>query len=240
MTSTCVEHFLTSAASIHASKCPVLRSHAFHWQEAREQREASVCSRFVRGICPFGDNCKFSHDVEAYLASKPADLPGQCPYTASPECPYGKSSLEHCTSAQNPIPKYHEHACISVESCASLRSAVSLSCEQHAQLSSALPPDSTKMVTSAGLTCLWAGTHINKGQAAQPSELEGPLTGNAGALQPDPASLRGSSMEVSCPANGANGENIATAILGKPICLPKHCMLCQIHSSCASTSARGT
>ena len=144
MTPTCIEHFLTSAASIHASKCPVLRSHAFHWQEAREKREASVCSRFVRGICPFGDSCKFSHDVEAYLASKPADLPGQCPYTASPECPYGKSSLEHCTSAQNPIPKYHEHVCFSVESCASFHSAVSLSCEQHAHLSSALPPDSTK------------------------------------------------------------------------------------------------
>lgn len=90
MTPTCIEHLLTSAASIHASRCPVLRSHASHWQEAREKREASVCSRFVRGICPFGDNCKFSHDVEAYLASKPADLPGQCPYTASPECPYGK------------------------------------------------------------------------------------------------------------------------------------------------------
>ena len=82
-----------------------------------------------------------------------------------------------------------------------------------------------QMVTCAGLTCLWAGTHINKGQAAQPSELEVPLTGDAGALQPDQASLRGSSMEASCPANGANGETIATADLGKPICLPKHCML---------------
>ena len=105
MTSTCVEHPFLSDASIQGSRCPVLRSHAFHWQEAREKREASVCSRFVRGICPFGDNCKFSHDVDAYLASKPADLPGQCPYTASPECPYGKSSLEQCTLAHNPVPK---------------------------------------------------------------------------------------------------------------------------------------
>jgi hypothetical protein len=107
MTPTCVELRFTSGPSIHASKCPVLSSHAFHWQEARQKREASVCSRFVRGICPFGDNCKFSHDVDAYLASKPADLPGQCPYTASPECPYGESSLEHCTLAQNPVPEYH-------------------------------------------------------------------------------------------------------------------------------------
>ena len=77
------------------------------------------------------------------------------------------------------------------------------------------------MVTCAGVTCLWAGTHNHKGQTAQPSELEAPLTRDAGALQPDQASLRGSSMDVSCPANGANGENIATANLGKPDCLPK-------------------
>ena len=77
------------------------------------------------------------------------------------------------------------------------------------------------MVTCAGLTCLWAGTHNNKGQTAQPSEPEAPVTGDAGALQPDEASLRGSSMEVSCPAKSADGERIATANLGKPICLAK-------------------
>ena len=32
---------------------------------------------------------RFNHDVAAYLQSKPAELPGRCPFSAAPACPYG-------------------------------------------------------------------------------------------------------------------------------------------------------
>ena len=64
-------------------------------QEAREKRGTSICHRFIKGTCLYGDKCKFSHDVAAYLSAKPADLPGPCPFTASPECPYGMTSYSH-------------------------------------------------------------------------------------------------------------------------------------------------
>jgi len=62
-------------------------------KQAAAQRFASrsvqLCSSFVQGRCAFGDGCRFSHDVSAFLASKPADLPGACPFASQPACPYG-------------------------------------------------------------------------------------------------------------------------------------------------------
>ncbi|XP_077246489.1 FMN-linked oxidoreductases superfamily protein [Tasmannia lanceolata] len=40
--------------------------------------------------CQYDGNCRFSHDLEAFLAQRPADLPGDCPFLRSQEaCPYG-------------------------------------------------------------------------------------------------------------------------------------------------------
>ncbi|KAF2932577.1 tRNA-dihydrouridine(47) synthase [NAD(P)(+)]-like [Oryza sativa Japonica Group] len=40
--------------------------------------------------CKYGDSCRFSHDIDAYLAQKPADLEGTCPFTNLDQlCPYG-------------------------------------------------------------------------------------------------------------------------------------------------------
>lgn len=58
-------------------------------REAREQRAARVCSAYVSGTCHFGDGCRFSHDLEAYLATKPKELPGTCPFNLLERCPYG-------------------------------------------------------------------------------------------------------------------------------------------------------
>ena len=60
-------------------------------QMKRERREAmGQCSRFLQGTCEFGDKCKFRHDAEGYLAGKPDDLPGPCPFErARDTCPYG-------------------------------------------------------------------------------------------------------------------------------------------------------
>lgn len=66
------------------------KQQCLHCQEARQKRAAGLCNRFIRGECPFGDACKFNHDLDAYLQIKPADLPGLCPFTAFQECPYGE------------------------------------------------------------------------------------------------------------------------------------------------------
>ena len=59
-------------------------------QELREQRAAGLCNHIVQGgSCPFADKCRFNHDVAQYLASKGPDLPGACPFSASPVCPFG-------------------------------------------------------------------------------------------------------------------------------------------------------
>ncbi|KAG8064187.1 hypothetical protein GUJ93_ZPchr0004g40350 [Zizania palustris] len=40
--------------------------------------------------CKYGDSCRFSHDIDAYLDQKPADLEGICPFTTLDQlCPYG-------------------------------------------------------------------------------------------------------------------------------------------------------
>ncbi|KAL3613978.1 hypothetical protein CASFOL_042052 [Castilleja foliolosa] len=40
--------------------------------------------------CPYNENCRYSHDLEAFKAQKPADLDGICPFTGSEgPCPYG-------------------------------------------------------------------------------------------------------------------------------------------------------
>nr|CAB3486415.1 unnamed protein product [Digitaria exilis] len=40
--------------------------------------------------CKYGTSCRFSHDIDAYLAQKPADLEGTCPFsTLGQSCPYG-------------------------------------------------------------------------------------------------------------------------------------------------------
>lgn len=69
-------------------------------QDRKQARESSteLCFPFALGRCRFGDGCRFSHDIAAYLAARPADLPGRCPFSATGACPYGQ-----CRSDQ-PLP----------------------------------------------------------------------------------------------------------------------------------------
>ena len=53
-----------------------------------------LCGSVVRGTdCPFGEKCRFSHDVAQYLKERPEDLPNlECPYFQNYGCcPYGVS-----------------------------------------------------------------------------------------------------------------------------------------------------
>ncbi|KAK9832704.1 hypothetical protein WJX81_002201 [Elliptochloris bilobata] len=51
--------------------------------------ENSICFNFVRGCCSFSNNCRFGHDIQAYLRRRRPDLPGRCPFSEAAECPYG-------------------------------------------------------------------------------------------------------------------------------------------------------
>ncbi|XP_077446242.1 tRNA-dihydrouridine(47) synthase [NAD(P)(+)]-like [Stigmatopora argus] len=56
--------------------------------------EKRLCSSVIpgegKGECPFGDKCRFYHDVAAYVASKPADLGERCHvYDTFGKCTYG-------------------------------------------------------------------------------------------------------------------------------------------------------
>ncbi|KAL7002621.1 tRNA-dihydrouridine(47) synthase [NAD(P)(+)] [Sarracenia purpurea var. burkii] len=53
-----------------------------------------ICPEIARSgdvsSCPYNDKCRFSHDVEAFKAQKPADLEGDCPFlNHRGPCPYG-------------------------------------------------------------------------------------------------------------------------------------------------------
>ena len=50
----------------------------------------NLCINFLAGTCEFSQDCRYSHDIQAYLAQKPRELPGQCPFSAATRCPYGR------------------------------------------------------------------------------------------------------------------------------------------------------
>ncbi|GAB4837824.1 hypothetical protein Ancab_027349 [Ancistrocladus abbreviatus] len=65
-------------------------------RERREERKSALnlCPEIAKSgdfsSCPYGEKCRFSHDLEAYKDQKPADLEGVCPFTSSMKrCPYG-------------------------------------------------------------------------------------------------------------------------------------------------------
>ena len=59
----------------------------------QESNRARLCFKVSRGeVCPHGDECKYMHDVEAFLKEKGEDLLGCCPfYTSLGSCPHGLS-----------------------------------------------------------------------------------------------------------------------------------------------------
>ena len=49
-----------------------------------------LCQHAGKPECPFGERCRYEHDISKYIESKPADLPGICPvYEALGKCPVG-------------------------------------------------------------------------------------------------------------------------------------------------------
>ena len=59
-------------------------------EQRAQSRAAQLCFGFLAGACRFDTaSCRFSHDAAAYLAAKPPDLPGTCPFAATGSCTYG-------------------------------------------------------------------------------------------------------------------------------------------------------
>ncbi|KAK9249547.1 hypothetical protein V1506DRAFT_526292 [Lipomyces tetrasporus] len=58
--------------------------------KAREAVKFCEALKDGDGTCRFGKDCKFEHDVQKYISSKPADLEGTCPvFDAIGYCPSG-------------------------------------------------------------------------------------------------------------------------------------------------------
>ena len=67
-------------------------------RDIREDASEKVCMAILRGTtCPFGENCKFSHDLKGYMAKRPSDITelaeamgGSCPtFRNTGYCFYG-------------------------------------------------------------------------------------------------------------------------------------------------------
>ncbi|XVE67076.1 hypothetical protein DITRI_Ditri08aG0130900 [Diplodiscus trichospermus] len=65
-------------------------------RERRQEKKSALnlCPEIAKtgdvNACPYKDKCRFSHDIQAFVAQKPADLEGECPFVrADAPCPYG-------------------------------------------------------------------------------------------------------------------------------------------------------
>ncbi|OIT27939.1 PREDICTED: tRNA-dihydrouridine(47) synthase [NAD(P)(+)]-like [Nicotiana attenuata] len=78
---------------------PILKEKKSKRQIKRERRQEQksplhICPEVAKtgkvSACPYSDKCRFSHDLEAFKAEKPADIEGSCPFLVyEGPCPYG-------------------------------------------------------------------------------------------------------------------------------------------------------
>ncbi|XP_074558849.1 tRNA-dihydrouridine(47) synthase [NAD(P)(+)]-like [Curcuma longa] len=87
-------------------------------RERKQEQESAkkICPEVAKtgniGACRYNENCRYSHDLDAYLAEKSPDLEGTCPFINVDEtCPYGitcrySNTHKQCTSLKpNPSAK---------------------------------------------------------------------------------------------------------------------------------------
>ena len=80
-------------AGMRAERDCKQQTHTRPKQDRGAPNKSELCINFALGRCAFGDKCRFNHDDAAFLAAKPPDLPGRCPFSCLDACPYGASSL---------------------------------------------------------------------------------------------------------------------------------------------------
>ncbi|KAL3621350.1 hypothetical protein CASFOL_036262 [Castilleja foliolosa] len=86
-------------ASNDAASAPMLKEKKSKRQLKRERHQEQksalhICPEVAKSgkvsACQYNENCRYSHDLEAFKAQKPDDLDGICPFTSSEgPCPYG-------------------------------------------------------------------------------------------------------------------------------------------------------
>ncbi|XP_057788581.1 LOW QUALITY PROTEIN: tRNA-dihydrouridine(47) synthase [NAD(P)(+)]-like [Salvia miltiorrhiza] len=84
---------------ISVSAAPILKEKKSKRQLKRERRQEQksvlhICPVVAKSgevsACVYNENCRFSHDLEAFKSQKPADLDGVCPFLSKVgPCPYG-------------------------------------------------------------------------------------------------------------------------------------------------------
>eukprot|EP00798_Chlamydomonas_sp_ICE-L_P001745 gene1745-33155_t len=81
----------TDAPPAGSAATPVVpnKSRTQDKKDRSQAKSMGVCNNFALGKCFFGDKCKFNHDIEAFLKTKAADLPGTCPFYSTNACPFG-------------------------------------------------------------------------------------------------------------------------------------------------------
>ncbi|KAK4378213.1 hypothetical protein RND71_000075 [Anisodus tanguticus] len=82
-----------------AKSGPILKEKKSKRQIKRERQQElksplHICPEVAKSgkvsACPYNDKCRFSHDLEAFKAEKPADIEGSCPFLVyEGPCPYG-------------------------------------------------------------------------------------------------------------------------------------------------------
>jgi len=76
----------------------------------RPTSTVKLCSRIVEGrVCTYGDACKFSHDIDAFVAVRPPDLDGLCPiYSLKGYCRFGPTCRFSGTHGSSNMPPESE------------------------------------------------------------------------------------------------------------------------------------
>ena len=175
--------------------------------------ESKFCKYLlVGGTCTHGDACKSSHDIDAFMAQKPPDLVGVCPFIARGfQCPYDKSCRFYGThkttdAAGEPLLKVaqkdmgDEHGYLSAEAQQGLRKRTYAFPRSKAYFSK-VRADEAKGVTIGGNTHGGNTQHKGGSHAAKPA---GP---NPFAYMQRAADAKASGAGATKAAAGAGAES---------------------------------
>ncbi|XP_053324043.1 tRNA-dihydrouridine(47) synthase [NAD(P)(+)]-like isoform X2 [Spea bombifrons] len=82
-----------SAANVQEKKRARGQNKSRPHMKLSQLEQTKLCSTLLQGKeknCPYGDKCRFSHDIEKYMAEKPADIGPKCHlFETFGKCSYG-------------------------------------------------------------------------------------------------------------------------------------------------------
>ena len=81
-------------ALLHSSLAKLRQAMLLMLKARHESRMGGICFNFAKGVCKAGDTCKFSHNLDEFVGTKPPDLIGRCPFSNQAVCPYGEFAFQ--------------------------------------------------------------------------------------------------------------------------------------------------